>query len=194
MTANRIMCAAAVRRALLLALATAACAVAFVACGGGGGDTASSAVDQEADAVVLNEILARQTGAVAAYDRALHGLGGPALATARRFRVQEQEHIDAILKALRLLGEAAEPAAETIDATGLKSEAEYLNFLYELESATIAAELTAIARLTSPTARSILATTVANQGQHLVLLRRELGAKGQETVPAPFEAGTTPAP
>jgi hypothetical protein len=194
MTPNRIMRAAAVRRALLLALVIATSAMALVACGGGGGGTSSSTTDKEADAVVLNEVLARQSAAVIAYDHSLRGLGGRSLATARLFRVQEQEHVDAILKSLRLLDAAAEPPEETIEVDGLKSEPEYLNFLYELESATIQDELSAINRLTSPSVRSMLATTVANQAQHLVLLRRELGAKWQETVPEPFEAGTTPAP
>jgi hypothetical protein len=193
MTPNRIMRAAAMRRALLLALAMAACAFTFAACGGGGG-TSPSETDKAADAGVLNEILARQNAAVAAYDHGLRGLGGQALRTARLFRVQEQEHVDAVLKSLRSLGEAAEPAEESIEATGLKSEDEYLEFLYELESATIESELTAIARLTSSGARSMLATTVANQAQHLVLLRRALGAESVETVPSAFENGATPAP
>jgi hypothetical protein len=194
MTKNRITRAAAVRRALLLVLTAAVAALALAACGGGGGDPSSSAGEKEADAEVLNEILSRQTAAVAAYDHSLRALGGHSLATARLFRAQEQEHVDAVLKALRSLGAAAEPAPESIDATDAKSEAENLTFLYELESATIEAELTAIAKLTSPGARVLLATTVANQGQHLVLLRRALGANRQETVPVPFENGATPAP
>ena len=34
----------------------------------------------------------------------------------------------------------------------------------------------------------------ANQAQHLVLLRRALGAKPLETIPSAFETGETPAP
>jgi voltage-gated potassium channel Kch len=180
MTPNRIMRAAGVRRALLLVLAIGVAVAALAACGGGGGDTSSAAVEKEAD--------------VLAYDHALRGLGGHSLATARLFRVQEQEHVDAILRSLRSLEAEADPPSESIDVDGLKTEAEYLNFLYELESGTIATELTAIAKLTTPSARMMLAATVANQAQHLVLLRRELGAKPAETVPAPFESGTTPAP
>lgn len=194
MTSNRIMRAAAVRRALLIALVIATTAIGLAACGGGGGSSSPSDTDKEAEAVILNEILARQTAAVSAYDHSLRGLGGRSLATARLFRVQEQEHVDAIFKSLRSLGAAAEPPQETIEVEGLRSESEYLNFLYELESATIEAELSAVNRLTSPAVRSMLATTVANQAQHLVLLRRLLGAKWQETVPAPFESGATPAP
>jgi Ferritin-like domain len=193
MIQNRIMRAAALRRALLLGIAVGACAVALVACGGGA-DTSPAVTDKAADAEVLNEILARQTAAVAAYDHTLDGLGGRSLALARVFRAQEQEHVDAILKALRSLGEAAEPAAETIEKTGLEAEGEYLEFLYGMESATIEAEQSAIARLTGAASRSMLATTVANQAQHLVLLRRALGARPLEAVPRAFEDGTTPAP
>jgi hypothetical protein len=194
MTPNRIMRAAGVRRALLLVLAIGLAVAGLAACGGGAGDTSSAAAEKEADAEVLNEILARQEAAVLAYDHALHGLGGHSLATARLFRVQEQEHVDGILKSLRSLVAEADPPSESIESDGLKSEAEYLTFLYELESGTIGAELAAIANLTTPSARTMLATTVANQAQHLVLLRRELGAKPAETVPAPFESGATPAP
>jgi hypothetical protein len=194
MTPNRITTAAGVRRALLLAVTAVILAALFAACGGGGAGTSSSATDKAADAEILNEILTRQSAAVDAYDRSLRGLGGQSLLTARLFRAQEQEHVDAILKALRALGVAAEPGDETIDSSGLKSEAEYLNFLYELESATIESELSAIARLTGPALRALFATTAANQAQHLVLLRRELGARPAETVPEPFESGATAAP
>jgi predicted small lipoprotein YifL len=194
MTPNRIMRGAAARRALLLSLAALVAALALTACGSGGGGGSTADAEKAADAEILNEILSRQTAAVAAYDHSLRGLGGQALATARLFRAQEQEHVDAILKALRSLGEEAEPAAETIDADGLKTEAEYLTFLYELESATIDAELSAIARLTTSGNRALLAATVANQAQHLVLIRRLFGAKPLETVPVPFETGTTPGP
>lgn len=183
----------ALRRALLLAFAAAIAAAALAACGGGGGTTTAVA-EKAADAEVLHQILARQTAAVAAYDHSLRALGGQALELARLFRAQEQEHADAILKALRGLGAEAEPPSEEIDASGLKSEAEYLNFLYEVESATIEAEVSATARLTDPSPRSMLVATVANQAQHLVLLRRALDAKPAETVPAPFETGITPAP
>lgn len=186
------------RRALLVFAASLALAVALGACGGGGGGDTGGATtvvtDTEADAQILNEILSRQTAAVGAYDRSLPALRGAALAGARKFRAQEQEHIDGTLKELRGLGEEAEPEPEEIEASGLKSEADYLLFLYELESATIEAELSAISRLTAPSARSLLASTAANQAQHLVLLRRALGATPLESVPEAFENGTLPAP
>jgi hypothetical protein len=195
MAPNRIMRGGAVRRALL-ALATATALAALLgACGGGGSHGTTTAVpDQEGDAAILNEILSRQTAAVEAYGASLPALKGPALDLARLFRAQEQEHVDGVLKALRALGEQAEPEPEAIEAEGLEGMPDYLRFFYEIESATIAAETTAVAKLTSPSPRALLASTLANQAQHLVLLRRAIGVKPLATVPAPFENGTTPAP
>jgi hypothetical protein len=193
MAPNRIMRAGAVRRALLLATAGALAVALISACGSSSGTT-TAVPDKDADVEVLNEILGREMAAVAAYDRSLTALRGLFLSGAREFRAQEQEHIDAIVKALRGLGGKADPEPEEIEADGLKRPADYLRFFYEVESATIDAELSAVSKLTAPWPRSLIASIVANQAQHLVLLRRALGAKPLETVPAPFENGTTPAP
>ena len=194
MAPNRIMRAGAVRRALLLA-ALAVCAAAIVGgCGDSGGATAATVVDKTADAEVLNEVLARQSAAVEAYDHTISSLGGPALRLGRLFRTQEGEHVDGTLKALRGLGAEAEPPVEEIPVDDGRSLAEHLAYLYELESATIEAEVSAVSRLTAPSARALLTATAANQAQHLVLLRRLLGAKPIESVPAPYEDGATAAP
>ena len=63
-----------------------------------------------------------------------------------------------------------------------------------MESATIDEELSAIAKLEAPRPRSLLASTVANQAQHLTLLRQALGAGPLASVPVPFENGTAPPP
>ncbi|MGV1047081.1 MAG: ferritin-like domain-containing protein [Solirubrobacterales bacterium] len=195
MAANRIMRSGAVRRALPALLASAVLALLLASCGGeGSGRTTASVSDNDGDAAILNEILSRQTAAVAAYGAALPGLKDPALELARLFRAQEQEHVDGVLKALRGLGERAEPEPEAIEADGLKSTQDFLRFFYEIESATIEAEMSAIANLTAPGARGLLAATAANQAQHLVLLRRALGVEPLATVPTPFENGATPAP
>ncbi len=198
---NRITRAAAASRALAAVLACLLVAVAFGACGGGAEstetvDTAAleREAEREADVEILNQILGRQRAAVAAFDRTIGVLRGRNRALALRLRTQEEEHTVAILEALRGLEGSEEVEVETIEAGSLGNEAERLTFLYEIESATIEDELSAIARLSSASARSLLASTVANQAQHLVLLRRALGAKPAEWVPTPFEDGSTPAP
>lgn len=156
--------------------------------------TPTASREESADAAILNTVLARQEAAV----EALAAVGPtlpPRLARlAAYFRAQEGEHVDSVLKALRGLGSPAEPTPESIDTSGLRSAKERLAFLYELESATIDEELSAIAKLEASWPRSLLASTVANQAQHLALLRQALGAGPLAAVPVPFENGTVPPP
>lgn len=184
------------RRGLALALALLALAAGLAACGRGERDTnaATSAEGKEADAEILNEILARQLGVVAAYPQAMSTLDVRTLALLRKFRAQEGEHADGIVKALRGLNEEAEARPEAIQAGPLRTRGDRLRFAYEMESATIDAELSAIGRLESPSARVLMATTVGNQAQHLTILRRLLGQRPLKTVPEAFETGETPAP
>jgi rubrerythrin len=194
MVRNRIMRGRAARRALLPFVAAVAMALAFTACGSSGGSTATAVPDKAGDAEILNTVLARELAAVRAYERTMPLLRGAALATARGFRAQEQEHVDAIVKALRGLGEPAAPVEEEIESEDLKTQAEALEFLYEVESVSVAAGLRAISHLTSPWPRSLLGSIAANQAQHLVWLRRALGADLGESIPGAFEDGTAPAP
>ncbi|HKO37246.1 MAG TPA: ferritin-like domain-containing protein [Solirubrobacterales bacterium] len=191
MAPNRITRGLSVRRALLLAVVVAGLTGGLIACGGGEGN---SAVDREADIGVLNEILARQVAAVEAYGEALPALRGAELATAREFRSQEQEHVDATTKTLRGLEGEADPPSETVESGGLQTREDAWRFLYELESATIDAELNAVGRLTIGWPRPLIASMAANQAQRLVVIRRMLGAEPLETVPEAFETGETAAP
>jgi Ferritin-like domain len=194
MVPNRIMRGGAVPGALLGLVAALALALALGGCGSGG---SSSTAEEEkaADGAILNEVLGRQMAAVDAFGASgLPDLHGPALATARRFGAQEQEHIDSVVKALRGLGAKAEPQVEKIETGDFKTQADYLHFFYEVESGTIDEELSAISNLTQPWPRSLLGATVANQAEHLVLLREALGVTPPEAVPEAFEEGTTPAP
>jgi len=193
MASNRITRGGAARRALVLA-ATAAVLAALLAACGGGGTTTTAVPDKAADAEILNDVLARQQAAVRAYERTLPLLAGPALTSAREFRAAEQEHVDATVKALRGLGEKAEPEEEEIESEGLKTQADALGFLYEVESASIAYDLRAISHLTAPWPRSLLGSVAADQAQHLVVLRRALGADIAESIPGAFEDGTSPPP
>jgi hypothetical protein len=196
MARNRITRGGAVRRGLVLALAALALAAALAACGRGANDTnaATGPEEKAADAEVLNEVLARQLGVVAAYPQAMIILDARTLALLRKLRAQEGEHADAIVKALRGLGEKAEATPEAIEAGKLKTRRDRLRFIFGMESATIALELTAISKLDSPGARSMLAATVGNQAEHLAILRRQLGAKPLATVPDAFETGAATAP
>jgi hypothetical protein len=169
-------------------------------CGGGGSTTvvavesASTSAPPSDDAQLLDKVLARQEAAVEAFAAVGPSLPPRLARMAAYFRAQEQEHVDSLLKALRGMKSPAEPTPEPIDASGLGSDRERLVFLYEVESATIDEELSAISKLEAPWPRSLLASTVANQAQHLTLLRQALGAGPLASVPVPFENGTAEPP
>lgn len=156
--------------------------------------TPTPSVQQSADGALLDKVLARQEAAVAAYAKVAPALPPRLARMAAYFRAQEQEHVDAVLKAMRGLGVAAEPTAEPLEPGELRSVRDRLEFLYEVESATIDEELSAISKLEASWPRSLLASTVANQAQHLTLLRRALGAPPLAQIPVPFEDGTFPPP
>jgi rubrerythrin len=168
-------------------------ALVFAGCGGGG-STTTAVPDKAGDAEILNTVLGREMAAIRAYEETLPLLHGQALASAREFRAQEQEHVDAIVKALRGLGEKSAPEEEEIESEGLKTQADALGFLYEVESVSVANDLRAISNLTAPWPRSLLGSIAANQAQHLVLLRQALGADAPEVIPDAFEDGTAPLP
>jgi hypothetical protein len=184
--------------ALLAVLALAA----LIAGCGGGGDSASngnataavSVTDAppipSADAEHLNHVLGRQEAAIVAYGQVIPKLTPPFVHIAAYFRAQEQEHVDAVQKAMRGLQSAAEPSEEEIEVPPMKTDRERLEFLYQVESATIDEELSAISSLEASWPRSLLASTVANQAQHLTLLRQALGAGPLASIPVPFENGT----
>jgi hypothetical protein len=173
-------------------------------CGGGGSSTAASseaaattpapARGESADVAILDTVLGRQEAAVEAFRHVGPALPPRLARMTAYFRAQEQEHVDAVLKALRGLGSPAEPTAVPLDWSDLKSDRERLVFLYEVESATIDEELSAISKLEASWPRSLLASTVANQAQHLTLLRQALGAGPLASVPVPFENGTAEPP
>jgi hypothetical protein len=205
------MQSAPVRRGLAIAAATVALLVAVDGCGGGGnssmpatiapttpaGTTVASpmpSAEESADAELLNHVLGRQEAAIVAYGQVIPKLVPRLAHLAAYFRAQEQEHVDAVLKAMRGLKSTAEPSEEEIEVGERKSDRERLEFLYEVESATIDEELSAISKLEASWPRSLLSSTVANQAQHLTLLRQALGAGPLASVPFPFENGTAAPP
>jgi hypothetical protein len=198
MAGNRIMRGGGVLAALFLISLLAGC-------GSGGSSAPSStaastdatpmpAAEPSADADLLNRVLGRQEAAIAANGEVIPKLGPRLAHLGAYFRAQEQEHVDAVLKAMRGLKGPVEPSEEEIEVGDLKGDRERLEFLYAVESATIDEELSAISELEASGARSLLTTIVANQAQHLTLLRQALGAGPAASVPVPFENGTAAPP
>lgn len=110
---------------------------------------------------------------------------------AERFGLQEQEHADALTVALQGLGgrPPIEPT-EVTEVSGLAEAAEsrrgLVEFVIGLEMMALAAYYDAHLKLKDPALLHTGAQIMANEGQHLAVLRR---AAGQDPVPNAFVTG-----
>jgi hypothetical protein len=112
---------------------------------------------------------------------------------ARRFRDHEQAHADVLTTALKDLGGAPPPDPQVKDIDGVvegigdvKSQADIANFAIELELAAVAAYYDAHTKLIDAKLLQTGASIMANEAQHLVVLRQ---AVKQDPVPNAFETG-----
>lgn len=172
--------------------ASLAVALSVAGCGGGGRD-ATSESEKAADAEVLTGALERELTAVDAYTRGLGALHGQALALARELRGQDQEHVDALTKAMRGLGAAVEAEPAELEGAG-HSAADALELAYEQENAALAYYLDAVRRLRTTAPRALSTSIAASHAQHLVVLRQALGAPLTAAAPEALEPGDVPPP
>ena len=156
----------------------------------------ASAEGDDGDAPALAQAINLERVTVIAYDTILAGvLLTPVLReTLGRFRAHEKEHADALVTALTSLG-GTPPAPpqgpadvdEVVDGLrDVRSRADALTFLIELETAAVAAYHDALAKFGEAKLLQTGASIMANEGQHLVVLRR---AAGQDPIPNAFETG-----
>ena len=128
------------------------------------------------------------------------GLLSPAVERiARRFRGHEQEHADALTTALTDLGgtppskpSGVKDVDKVVKGLGdVKSQAEVASFAIELETAAVAAYYDAHRKLVDAKLLQTGASIMANEGQHLVVLRQLVK---QDPVPNAFETGKSVRP
>ncbi len=148
-----------------------------------------------ADGEILMSAIKLEQIAVLAYGAAIDSkLLTPGFAKiARRFRDHEQAHADVLITALKDLGGTPPPEPEIKDIDGvvkgigdLKSQADVANFAIELELAAVAAYYDAHSKLIDAKLLQTGASIMANEAQHLVVLRQ---AVKQDPVPNAFETG-----
>lgn len=150
------------------------------------------------DAAILEKAINLEQIAVVAYDTALSGglLSPVALRVARRFRDHERQHAEMLTTALTDIGgvpPAAPRGVESVDQVvkglgDVKTQADVVRFLIELELAGVAAYHDAHGRLLETRLLQTSASIMANEGQHLVVLRLLVRA---DPVPNAFETGAT---
>jgi rubrerythrin len=161
------------RRQLLLAAAAAPALIRTPAALAKGTDQAAvleSAVRLEQEATFAYAAIAESEGA------------GELAPIARLFAEQEQEHADALVRALRDRGTSAPPKpTDEADVPGLARALagdmrELTAFAAGLETRALAAYYDAHARLEAPELLSTVASIMGNEAQHLVVLRQALGS------------------
>ena len=144
------------------------------------------------DGAILAAAIGLEQTAVFAYDAvARGGLLDPATKRiATHLRDQESEHADALTAAVSGFGgrAPAKPtsATQVTGLSGLGSQREVLSFAVELELMAVAAYYDAHRKLRDARLLQTGASIMANEGQHLVVLRQALG---RQPTPTAFENG-----
>src|SRR4051812_27308479 len=129
------------------------------------------------DAEILGKAIHLEQVAVLAYDGALASglLSADFTTAATRFRDHERQHATALTTALTDLGGTPPEKATAQDVEGLadlKTQADVANFAIEFETAAVAAYLDAQKQLVDGKLLQTSASIMANEAQHLVVLRR----------------------
>ncbi len=184
------------RSAIVVAFATTA----LLAAGcGGGAKNGRAGSEREADAALINTALARELASVEVYGHGLALPGGMGSSLMGKFRAQDQEHADQLMKMIRGFGATVDSTKvrgerQSLDLPSLKHRVAVLALAYERESKGIGGILNEVAKLSTGGTRSLLISIATNQAEHLALLRQELGVATVSSVPEAFETGATPAP
>ena len=155
-----------------------------------GDDTKSPVVlpdeSDAADVEILNSALDLELMAVAAYKAGAAHLKGDVLAVGKLFLEQEQEHADGLTSAIKDAGGIPNRAKRSYDFPELRSQTDVLRFAVDLENTAIAAYIDALPKLGKGDLRATAAAIVANEAEHVAVLR---GALGHEQVPDAFVVG-----
>lgn len=138
-----------------------------------------------ADVPILNQLLQVEYLAAYAYTAATPLLTGHNVRAAKRFLHQELAHItilDSLIKSAHGKPSAQRPSYP-IGHTG--GTHDLLAMLHGVESKAMTAYLAAVPKLSHGVVRAIASAILANEGQHLTVLRGRLGL---EPVPAALAA------
>ena len=158
-------------------------AVFLGACGGGDGGATG---ERDRDLAILNHALSLELTAVAAYRRASEPLAGEELATFEAFLAQEQEHADALTKAIKQRGGTAVADPVRLRYPKLGERRGALAFASDVENVMIAAYLEAVPMLSASDLRAIAGEIGAVEAEHLAVIAGQLG---RPQVPEAFVRG-----
>jgi bacterioferritin (cytochrome b1) len=129
----------------------------------------------DADLTILNQLLAREYKAIAAYTAGTPLLDATAHDAAKQFLEQELYHASKLYSMIKNAGGEPIKVSPNYQLGHPSTHDDVLRLLHALERAEVDAYLAAVPVITHPTARGVLGAILANDAQHLVVLRSELG-------------------
>jgi rubrerythrin len=174
----------ATRRSLLQGSAAGAGAALLAGCGSGHrGAFPKNPAARAGDVRLLNDALAIEQRAIALYTAGGPLLSGLTQKAAGQLLAQDLQHAGELRKLLKHAGAKPHGPEAHYDFGEPRDERQLLGLLHEAERQQIAAYLHAIRRMSSAELRQALASIMASDAQHVVLLR---SAQGSHGLPGPF--------
>ena len=138
------------------------------------------------DVALLNRSLGLERRAIAAYEAAIPLLAGRDKLIATAFLKQELLHAGRLIALIDALGGPATNRAQTYPLGRPRTPRQLVELLHDVERVQVAAYLEAIPQLSEGHLRADVASILANDAQHVAIIR---GALGQVPAPAAFPSG-----
>jgi hypothetical protein len=138
------------------------------------------------DVLALDDLLILERRAIAAYTAGIPVLVGRQRVIAIAFLRQELEHAGTLVTEVSRAGGSFTKRAQSYQLGNPNGPRGVLELLHEVERAEIAGYLDAIERLSSGRLRATAASILADQAQHVAVLRAALG---QPPIPSAFVGG-----
>ena len=162
----------------------------ITACGGGSAVTKKLADEESitlatraSDIEILNDVLDLEHAAVAAYTAGIPLLSGHAQDAGAQFLGQELSHVKALTGAVTGAGGKPNRPRARYDLGNPRGQAEVLAMLDATEEALVDIYLDAIPKLSPGWLRAAVASILANEAQHISVLR---AARGLAPAPSAF--------
>jgi bacterioferritin (cytochrome b1) len=164
-------------------------AILLAACGGShhvGAQTTTIPPVHSPDVELLNHLLDLEHIGIAAYTAGIPLLSPSGRMAGQRFLIQELSHAGELAGLVGEAGGLPNKSKPSYDLGHPRTGADVLKLLHEIERSQISAYLQAIPKLAMPPTRAALAAVLANDAQHIAVLRSELG---RQAVPSALVNG-----
>jgi bacterioferritin (cytochrome b1) len=171
------------------ASASGVAAILLAACGGShhiSAQTTTTAPVHNGDVELLNHLLDLEHLGIAAYTAGIPLLSPSGRMIGQRFLTQEISHAGELAGLVGQAGGLPNKSKPSYDLGHPRTGDDVLSLLHEVERSQISAYLQAIPVLSMPSTRAAAAAILANDAQHIAVLRSQLG---RQAVPAALVNG-----